>query len=99
MKTVLLVGGLGTRLSEEMNIRLEPIIPFGGRPILSLIMKIYSASGINLLRDGLAQIHFADRDFCNSQHIRLKMLGRHIASGWRLPNLRWAGNTAHGMVP
>jgi glucose-1-phosphate cytidylyltransferase len=47
MKAVLLAGGLGTRLSEETNIRPKPMIEIGGRPILWHIMKIYSAHGIN----------------------------------------------------
>ncbi len=51
---------------------------------------------IEELRDGLTRMGFADRDFRNSQHIRLKVLERHIASGWLLPNLRWTSSSAHG---
>lgn len=46
MKAVILAGGLGTRLSEETNVRPKPMIEIGGRPILWHIMKIYSAYGI-----------------------------------------------------
>jgi glucose-1-phosphate cytidylyltransferase len=47
MKTVILAGGLGTRISEETNVRPKPMIDIGGKPILWHIMKLYSAHGIN----------------------------------------------------
>lgn len=47
MKTVILAGGLGTRISEESHLRPKPMIEIGGRPILWHIMKIYSAHGLN----------------------------------------------------
>ena len=47
MKVVILAGGLGTRLSEETDIRPKPMVEIGGRPILWHIMKIYSQYGFN----------------------------------------------------
>jgi len=47
MKVVLLAGGLGTRLSEETDVRPKPMVEIGGRPILWHVMKIYSAHGFN----------------------------------------------------
>jgi glucose-1-phosphate cytidylyltransferase len=47
MKVVLLAGGLGTRISEETQVKPKPMIEIGGRPILWHIMKIYSAYGVN----------------------------------------------------
>lgn len=47
MKTVILAGGLGTRISEETHLRPKPMIEIGGYPILWHIMKIYSAFGLN----------------------------------------------------
>jgi glucose-1-phosphate cytidylyltransferase len=47
MKAVILAGGLGTRISEETQVRPKPMIDIGGRPILWHIMKGYSAYGIN----------------------------------------------------
>jgi glucose-1-phosphate cytidylyltransferase len=47
MKAVILAGGLGTRISEETNLKPKPMVEIGGRPILWHIMKIYSAHGIN----------------------------------------------------
>jgi glucose-1-phosphate cytidylyltransferase len=47
MKTVILAGGLGTRISEESHLKPKPMIEVGGKPILWHIMKIYSAYGID----------------------------------------------------
>jgi glucose-1-phosphate cytidylyltransferase len=47
MKTVILAGGLGTRLGEETAIRPKPMVEIGGMPILWHILKIYSAAGLN----------------------------------------------------
>jgi glucose-1-phosphate cytidylyltransferase len=43
MKVVLLAGGLGTRLSEETELRPKPMVEIGGRPILWHILKHYAA--------------------------------------------------------
>jgi glucose-1-phosphate cytidylyltransferase len=47
MKAVILAGGLGTRISEETQIKPKPMVEIGGKPILWHIMKIYSAHGVN----------------------------------------------------
>ena len=47
MKAVILAGGLGTRLSEETDLKPKPMISIGGMPILWHIMKMYSHYGIN----------------------------------------------------
>lgn len=47
MKIVILAGGLGTRLSEETDLRPKPMVEIGGKPILWHIMKIYSHYGYN----------------------------------------------------
>ena len=47
MKAVILAGGLGTRLSEETNLRPKPMVEIGGMPIIWHLMKIYSTHGIN----------------------------------------------------
>jgi glucose-1-phosphate cytidylyltransferase len=47
MQTVILAGGLGTRIGEETAVRPKPMVEIGGMPILWHIMKIYSASGFN----------------------------------------------------
>lgn len=47
MKTVILAGGFGTRLSEETTVLPKPMVEIGGRPILWHIMKMYSNYGFN----------------------------------------------------
>lgn len=47
MKAVILAGGLGTRLSEETDVKPKPMVEIGGRPILWHIMKMYSSHGVN----------------------------------------------------
>jgi glucose-1-phosphate cytidylyltransferase len=47
MKAVILAGGLGTRISEETDLKPKPMIEIGGKPILWHIMKIYSSYGVN----------------------------------------------------
>lgn len=47
MKTVILAGGFGTRLSEESQFKPKPMIEIGGKPILWHIMKLYSYYGFN----------------------------------------------------
>jgi len=45
MQTVILAGGLGTRLSEETGLKPKPMVEIGDRPILQHIMEIYAAAG------------------------------------------------------
>ena len=47
MKTVILAGGFGTRLSEETKLKPKPMVEIGGKPILWHIMKIFSNFGFN----------------------------------------------------
>lgn len=47
MKVVILAGGLGTRLSEETQLKPKPMVEIGSMPILWHIMKIYSHYGFN----------------------------------------------------
>jgi len=41
VKTVILCGGLGTRISEETQVKPKPMVEIGGKPILWHVMKIY----------------------------------------------------------
>ncbi len=47
MKTVILAGGLGTRLAEETGTRPKPMVEIGGDPILLHVMTIYAHYGFN----------------------------------------------------
>ncbi len=39
MKVLILAGGLGTRLSEETEVKPKPMVEIGGKPILWHILK------------------------------------------------------------
>jgi glucose-1-phosphate cytidylyltransferase len=45
MKTVILAGGVGTRLAEETEVIPKPMVQIGGMPILWHIMKHYAHYG------------------------------------------------------
>jgi glucose-1-phosphate cytidylyltransferase len=45
IQTIILCGGLGTRLREGTEYRPKPLVPIGGKPILWHIMKIYAQFG------------------------------------------------------
>ena len=47
VKTLILAGGFGSRLSEETDSKPKPMIEIGGKPILWHILKIYSYYGFN----------------------------------------------------
>ena len=47
MKTVILAGGLGTRISEETDKKPKPMIEINGKPIIQHIMEIYASQGFN----------------------------------------------------
>ena len=47
VKTVLLAGGAGTRISEESQYRPKPMVEIGEKPILWHIMKEYAAYGMD----------------------------------------------------
>lgn len=46
-KVVILAGGMGTRLSEETDVRPKPMVEIGGRPIIWHIMQRYAHYGFN----------------------------------------------------
>jgi glucose-1-phosphate cytidylyltransferase len=47
MKVVILAGGMGTRLTEETEVRPKPMVEIGGRPIIWHIMQRYAHYGFN----------------------------------------------------
>jgi len=45
--TIILCGGIGTRMKEETEFKPKPMVLIGGKPMLWHIMKIYSHYGYN----------------------------------------------------
>lgn len=81
MKTVILCGGLGTRLSEETHLKPKPMVEIGGRPILWHIMKMYEASGFNKFVLALGYKGDLIKDFFIHYHLRTSDVTVHLASG------------------
>lgn len=95
MKAVILAGGLGTRLSEETEVKPKPMVEIGGRPILWHIMKIYSAHGVNdfviclgykgyLIKEYFANyfLHMSDVTF-DMKNNRMEVLQKNVEP-WRV---------------
>jgi glucose-1-phosphate cytidylyltransferase len=107
MKAVILAGGLGTRISEETDIKPKPMVEVGGMPILWHIMKIYSQYGVNdfiiccgyrgyVIKEYFANyfLHMSDVTFDMSQN-RMEVLQRY-AEPWRVTLLDTGIDTMTG---
>lgn len=79
-KAVILAGGLGTRLSEETEIRPKPLVEIGGRPILWHIMKIYSQHGINDFIICLGYKGFMIKEFFSNYYLHMADVTFDLAS-------------------
>jgi len=107
MKAVILAGGLGTRISEETNLKPKPMIEIGGKPILWHILKTYSHHGINdfiiccgyrgyIVKEYFANyfLHMSDVTF-DMQHNKMEVHQRH-AEPWRVTLVDTGENTMTG---
>ena len=96
MKVVILAGGMGTRISEESQIRPKPMVEIGGKPILWHIMKHYSYYGFHefiiccgykgeMIKEYFANyyLHASDItfDFTKENHIEIH---NNIAEPWKV---------------
>lgn len=81
MKTVILCGGLGTRLSEETQVKPKPMVEIGGRPILWHIMKIYERHGFNDFTLALGYKGEVIKDYFLNYHARQSDLTVHLQDG------------------
>jgi glucose-1-phosphate cytidylyltransferase len=71
VKTVILAGGLGTRLAEETDVTPKPMVEIGGSPILWHIMKIYAAAGFGEFVVALGyRAEVVKRYFLDYYHVR-----------------------------
>lgn len=81
MKTVILCGGLGTRLSEETLLRPKPMVEIGGRPILWHIMKIYERHRFTDFMLALGYKGEVIKDYLLNYRARQSDLTVHLRSG------------------
>tara|TARA_B110000014_G_C19907559_1_gene469574 strand:+ start:13 stop:777 length:765 start_codon:yes stop_codon:yes gene_type:complete len=70
MNTVILCGGLGTRLSEETKLKPKPMVEIGGKPILWHIMKIYHKYNFNKFSLALGYKGEMIKDYFLNYHSR-----------------------------
>lgn len=81
MKTIILCGGLGTRLAEETQVKPKPMVEIGDRPILWHIMKIYERHGFNDFMLALGYKGEVIKDYFLNYHARLSDLTVHLKDG------------------
>ncbi len=108
MKTVILAGGFGTRISEESHLKPKPMIEIGDMPILWHIMKTYSAHGFNdfviccgykqhIIKEFFAHyyLHSSDITFDFSQDNAMEVHSN-FAEPWRVTIVDTGMNTMTG---
>ncbi len=96
MKTVILAGGMGTRISEESHLRPKPMIEIGSDPILWHIMKYYSFFGFHdfiiccgykgyMIKEYFADyyLHRSDVTF-DFSHENALTIHNNVAEPWRV---------------
>ena len=91
MKTVILCGGYGTRLSEETKIKPKPMVKIGKKPILDHIMGIYKHYGYNEFILALGyKSEYIKKIYRkkNKKNINLVYTGRDTKTGGRLLRLK-----------
>ncbi len=81
MKIVILCGGLGTRLSEETQVKPKPMVEIGGRPIVWHIMKMYDHYMLNDFILALGYKGEVIKDYFLHYHARQCNLAVHLKNG------------------
>ena len=81
MKTIILAGGLGTRLSEYTELVPKPMVEIGHKPILWHIMRLYS--------------HFGHKDFCIALGYKAEIIKKYF-SDYHLNNVDFSIDLSSG---
>ena len=95
MKTVIMAGGLGTRLSEETALKPKPMVEIGGRPILWHVMSIYARYGFKefvvacgykgeVIKEYFSDFFFHHSDFTVDLHNGERTVMRKSSHDWRV---------------
>jgi glucose-1-phosphate cytidylyltransferase len=81
MKTIILCGGLGTRISEETQLKPKPMVEIGGKPILSHVMKIYEKFNHKDFILALGYKGEVIKDYFLNYHSRMSDFSVNLADG------------------
>ena len=92
MKTIILAGGFGSRISEYTHKMPKPMIKIGGVPLLTHIMRIYKSYGFNefIIAAGYKK-EFIKKYYSNSKEFKnLKVIdtGQKTMTGGRIKRLK-----------
>ena len=107
MKAVILAGGLGTRLSEETDLKPKPLVEIGGKPILWHIMKIYASHGVNefiiccgykgyLLKEYFSNYFLHQSNITFDLHANSMKVHQNNAETWKVTLIDTGENTMTG---
>ena len=97
MQTIIMCGGLGTRLREETEFRPKPMVSIGDRPVLWHIMKTYAHFGHTEFilplgyKGKMIRNYFMDYEFMHND-VTLELGNRdafvqhncHAETGWKI---------------
>jgi glucose-1-phosphate cytidylyltransferase len=96
MKVIILAGGMGTRLGQQVEAIPKPMVLIGNKPILWHIMKIYSHQGFNefiiclgekanVIKNYFYQYDIINNDFTIDISSRdIKYHTSHSEDGWKV---------------
>lgn len=107
MKTVILAGGLGTRLAEETGLRPKPMVEIGGKPMLWHIMNIYAAHGFKefliacgykgeMIKEYFANFFIHNSDFYVDQQTGQREIVGNNRCDWKIGLIDTGANTMTG---
>jgi glucose-1-phosphate cytidylyltransferase len=98
LQTVILAGGLGTRMGMQTSMRPKALVPIGGRPLIEHVMDVYRRFGHHdfIIGTGhmheMVHAHFAQASVSQGasgpQHVQCIFTGTETQTAGRLKRLR-----------
>ena len=102
-----MAGGLGTRLSEETDLKPKPMVEIGGYPILWHIMNIYSYYGFNdfiiclgykgnMIKSYFSDLHLQSSDYTINTKAGKLTVHKDTSPDWNVTMVDTGPNTLTG---